>query len=521
MFAGMTRMFMLVAVLVLGAVSAQAESVLFDFGNPGDVRTFSQDGITFTAGEGVGNFDWGFYSTAPGAVYTISSSDKTITGVTFSNLYGDFYPYVDGSFTYETGSASASADGYDFAWTGSASTVVFTTTSDPVNFVVSSVTITYEESEGPAPLPTEIKGYVGTYKEDGVTRKKLVEISGGLFTWAARLEEGNGYYLTILGNPYWEEVYFLDLTTGSLPQTKTYYTIDENHDIYVGEKKVGFIMDANCEEAVRYAVNMTVDLKSLINQASTIDLTGVEGEALSNFEAALAAAQNADQFVDDFGTLYNELEAAMEATGKEPLQPFNAYVAVYKENTKELNRVVRIENDFHLFIFKPSNKGYYITLSVAGWEDNYYLNLSPLSIPQEPVYYQLDGEEIILDGKALGIWLDPTDKRFTMYLMNSFVDAEEMAALLETAKAYDTTGHDAKLVKYLEDAIAAMENADPFIDDYKQLMMDIEEALDALNEESTEGISNIYMRTNVRSYGLDGRRASRGILVLDGKKMIK
>lgn len=368
--------------------------------------------------------------------------------------------------------------------------------------------------EGPE-KPAEIKGYLGTYNEDG-SWKKLVEVSGGLFTWAARLEE-QGYYLTIVGND-WEDKYFLNLTTGSLDGTKTYYEIDEDHDILVDGKKKAFFLEPTSEKALRYAVNMTVDLKGLVNQAKTIDLTGLEASETAAFLEALAAAENANQFVDDFGDLAINLQAEMDKLDREPLQPFHAYIALYDESGKPF-KVIKIEDEYHNFIFKPSNQGYYITLSTNNWEDLYYMDLVEFKLSSTPIYYPIVGDEIIANGKAIAMWLDATDERFSNYLENQEVDPEDIAFTLAVAKAYNTTGHSESLVKDLEDAIAALENADLFNDNYNKLMQDVEDVLAALAEETT-GISNIDVRPATKGYGIDGRRANRGIVILNGHKTI-
>lgn len=375
-------------------------------------------------------------------------------------------------------------------------------------------TWTYSFTVG-TPKPAEIKGYLGTYNEDG-SWKKLVEVSGGLFTWAARLEE-QGYYLTIVGND-WEDKYFLNLTTGSLDGTKTYYEIDEDHDILVDGKKKAFFLKPTSEEALRYAVNMTVDLKGLVNQAKTIDLTGLEASETAAFLEALAAAENANQFVDDFGDLANNLQAEMDKLDREPLQPFHAYIAVYDESGKPF-KVIKIEDEYHNFIFKPSNQGYYITLSTNNWEDLYYMDLVEFKLSSTPIYYPIVGDEIFANGKAIAMWLDATDERFSNYLENLEVDPEDIAFTLAVAKAYNTTGHSESLVKDLEDAIAALENADLFNDNYNKLMQDVEDVLAALAEETT-GISNIDVRPATKGYGIDGRRANRGIVILNGHKTI-
>lgn len=363
--------------------------------------------------------------------------------------------------------------------------------------------------------PTEIKGYLGTYNEDG-SWKKLVEVSGGLFTWAARLEE-QGYYLTIVGND-WEDKYFLNLTTGSLDGTKTYYEIDEDNDILVDGKKKAFFLEPTSEEALRYAVNMTVDLKGLVNQAKTIDLTGLEATETAAFLEALAAAENANQFVDDFGDLAINLQAEMDKLDREPLQPFHAYIALYDESGKP-SRVIKIEDEYHNFIFKPSNQGYYITLSTNNWEDLYYMDLVEFKLSSTPIYYPIVGDEIFANGKAIAMWLDATDERFSNYLENQEVDPEDIAFTLAVAKAYNTTGHSESLVKDLENAIAALENADLFNDNYNKLMQDVEDVLAALAEEAT-GISSIDVRPATKGYGIDGRRANRGIVILNGHKAI-
>lgn len=368
--------------------------------------------------------------------------------------------------------------------------------------------------EGPE-KPAEIKGYLGTYNEDG-SWKKLVEVSGGLFTWAARLEE-QGYYLTIVGND-WEDKYFLNLTTGSLDGTKTYYEIDEDHDILVDGKKKAFFLEPTSEEALRYAVNMTVDLKGLVNQAKTIDLTGLEASETAAFLEALAAAENANQFVDDFGDLAINLQAEMDKLDREPLQPFHAYIALYDESGKPF-KVIKVADEYHNFIFKPSNQGYYITLSTNNWEDLFYMDLVTFDLSSTPIYYPIVGDEIFANGKAIAMWLDATDERFSNYLENQEVDPEDIAFTLAVAKAYNTTGHSESLVKDLEDAIAALENADLFNDNYNKLMQDVEDVLAALAEETT-GISSIDVRPATKGYGIDGRRANRGIVILNGHKTI-
>lgn len=384
-------------------------------------------------------------------------------------------------------------------------------------FILALVGMTaYAQEEEPNPEVSEdIRCYTGYYKADG--KRDLLKISGALYVQVAKKTE-QGYYITIPVQG-WEDVYFVDIVTPALPQVPVYYDIDENNDLLIDGQVVGFIIDPTSEDAVRYAVNMTVKLQDLINRAETIDLTGKDEADVATFLEALEAAKNADPFVDDFAIYFNELEVAMQPLGKGQ-EPFIAYVGMYDENGKPY-KLVKVGEEVSLFAFKPTDKGYYITFLVNGWEDQYYLNLDGVApgVVGAPVYYQLDDNKLLNNGVVVGFWLDAMDDRFNMYMANLEVD---LASVIKEALEYDTTGNSQELIDDLNEAVKAAQEADPFYYDYNELANNITRALRKLQRET--GITTLEVASVPGTvYGLDGRRNSRkvGFMISYGRKLVK
>ena len=145
----MKKVFTLMTLLVAMVTGAWAETETFSMETKWKSTTATQNGITVTFDDPVGNAQKGYFKFTKGHTMTISSTVGNITALTFTSN-GDKYGKSNGT-TVNTGTLTGAGTA-NISWSGDAAEIVFTNdASKGGDWRVASITVTY--TSGPATKP--------------------------------------------------------------------------------------------------------------------------------------------------------------------------------------------------------------------------------------------------------------------------------------------------------------------------------------------------------------------------------
>lgn len=517
-FSNMARIAMSLVVFALG-FSAQADTETFTFGGGTGDGTYKQGEITIQAKGGfMGVANYGISSFGDGNKFIVSS-DQTITKVEFTNGY-PAQGFSDKCLTCEDGSMNYTDN--LMTWTGSASTVTFVTGYNTTS--ISQITVTYEAA---APSPAEeFEAYKTTQKEAidamigfdvptvfaNYVEKAQNDIDAIVYdeektlddqkaavdevvTWAQNAHDALARQKTVMdnaGNKYIETL--LSTLENEDYKGAEYATIIEEFTTRMGELEVEY-------------GTITENAAAIHEEFGIIDGIDAIESAFSDWMDKL------DTFVEDFNKAVNP---------PSPAEEFEAYVA---EQVKSLEAML--------------NPG--LTPAEGGMIDAAIEALNALTY----------NEEISLEENKAAADAIVTELTDALAARQEAIDTYDTAFEASCQKYYDTIAATVDNVIYAE-ATEAIAEAQEALDQIEQdltavagkfntacenntiteesaslveELAGIDERLDEIVKtfnEKADGIANVSLNTNVKAYGLDGRRAqNKGIAIIGGKKVIK
>lgn len=518
-FSNMARIAMSLVVFALG-FSAQADTETFEFSGQGlAADSYKQGEITIKP---LG----GFFIQPIGLCSQLSSNDiqviseQTITKVEFVNGFTESAPFGNNYMTCTDGSMSYEAA--LITWTGEASSLNFTMSNNTI--VIKQIIVTYGAAT-PSPA-AEFEAYKTTQKEaiDAMIGLDVLAVFANyvekaqndidaivydeektlddqkaavdeVVTWAQNAHDALARQKTAMdnaGNKYGE----------------TLLSTVENED-YEGAEYATIVQEfrTRMDELMAEYQTISANAEEVNNEFGIIDgIDTIEG-AFSDWMDKL------DTFVEDFNKAVNP---------PTPAEEFEAYVA---EQVKTLEAML--------------NPG--LTPAEGGMIDAAIEALNALTY----------NEEISLEENKAAADAIVTELTDALAARQEAIDTYDTAFEASCKKYYDTIAATVDNVIYAEatEAIAEAQEAlgqieqdltavagkfntacenNTITEESASLVEElagIDERLDEIVKtfnEKADGIANVSLNTNVKAYGLDGRRAqNKGIAIIGGKKVLR
>ena len=149
----MKKLFTLFALLVAIVTGAQADTEVFSMETKWKSQSVTQNGITVTFSDAIGNAQTGYYKFTKGNTMTISSTVGNITALAFTSD-SEKYGKANGT-TVNTGTLTGAGTA-NISWSGDASEVIFTNdASKGGDWRVASITVTYSSGSATQPSITQ------------------------------------------------------------------------------------------------------------------------------------------------------------------------------------------------------------------------------------------------------------------------------------------------------------------------------------------------------------------------------